>query len=126
MTAWDVLSPCPGWEGKAISATPKNLCVFGTGPSALSSTRGGNPQPYPPKKSAPSAQLSHPCIPLEPCSPGQLKHLSNMGKFSLERSGEEESSPREGETQGGCNLHPNDISYHVIWEKPFFCDQKGG
>ena len=66
MTARDVLSPCPGWEGKGVSATLKVLCMVGAGPSVLSGTRGGSPQPYPHQKV--HLQLSYP-IPVSRSDP---------------------------------------------------------
>lgn len=111
VAAQDVISPCPGGEGKGISATSRVSCVFGADVAA--------PRLLPPPKTAPSALPSHPCTPFKPCSPCQLKPLSNRAKLCLETSGEEESPPRwRWQNQGRCKIFiPMELSFLPTWLK---------
>lgn len=95
--AQDVVSPCPGWEGKGISANSEVFLRGWAGPSALSSTRSSSSSLTPAKRcSFSSATPSlHPIQTLEslpaPASQqlGQVVFREVMGGGELTQGGQD-------------------------------------
>lgn len=119
VAAQDVISPCPGGEGKGISATSRVSCVFGADVAA--------PRLLPPPKIHPSALPSHPCTPFKPCSPCQASQtLQSMPAQTSQQQGQVVFGDirrggeltQGGQNQGRCKIFiPMELSFLPTWLK---------